>query len=312
MSGRKTDTTELEMTVVPAVPKKRGRPKHEAAEKQDSNTAPAAKNAQSALTEQPKKRGRPKHEAADTAAEKQNSNAAPAAKNAQSALTEQPKKRGRPKRDTAADTAATAKNGKPTETAKSEKSEQPKKSNAAKSDKTEAAKLSEKTEPKKPKRQRRQPKNQDITPETSSKTPQVLKLVSKGNDMVNPTIMAGKSSIPRKLRGLEPLTKIMRREQEEIFGTDSEAETFNLTALVIDDTAAEILRRFNACDCELCVETLSRLTADEVPARFAKLKRRAVERNLAEVEELKTPLRKTVTASMIRLVIKNKKRSYHE
>lgn len=148
--------------------------------------------------------------------------------------------------------------------------------------------------------------------EQSSKTPQVMRLVEQRNDMVNPTILAGKSSIPRRLRGLEPLTKIMKRDAETVFGTDEEAETFNLTALVIDDHAAQILRRFNACDCEVCIERLSQLTADSVPARFVKLKKRSVERKAAEVEELKAPLRRAVTSRMIRLVMQNKKRSFHD
>lgn len=148
--------------------------------------------------------------------------------------------------------------------------------------------------------------------EQSSKTPQVMRLVEQRSDMVNPTILAGKSSIPRKLRGLEPLTKIMKRDAETVFGTDDEAETFNLTALVIDDQAAQILRRFNACDCEICIERLSQLTAESVPARFVKLKRRSVEQRTSEVEQLKEPLKRAVTSHMIRLVMQNKKRSFHD
>lgn len=148
--------------------------------------------------------------------------------------------------------------------------------------------------------------------EQSSKTPQVMKLVEQKADMVNPTILAGKSSIPRRLRGLEPLTRIMKRDAAEIFGADGETETYNLTALVIEDNAREILRRFNACDCNICVEKLSQLTAEEVPARFAKLSKKAVEYNVSEVQELKAPLKKAVTSRMIRLVMQNKKRSYHD
>ena len=155
-------------------------------------------------------------------------------------------------------------------------------------------------------------KTEKIGGEQSSKTPQVMRLVEQRNDMVNPTILAGKSSIPRKLRGLEPLTKIMKRDAETVFGSDEEAETFNLTALVIDDHAAQILRRFNACDCEVCIERLSQLTADSIPARFVKLKKRSVERKAAEVEELKAPLKRAVTSRMIRLVMQNKKRSFHD
>ncbi len=165
--------------------------------------------------------------------------------------------------------------------------------------------------PAKPRKKAETKQEELKTGEPSSKTPQVMKLVQQRNDMVNPTIMAGKSSIPRQLRGLEPLSRIMKREAEEVFGAD-EAETYNLTALVIDEHAAEILRRFNACDCELCVETLARLTAEVVPARFAKLRKRDVEREAPEVKQLKEPLQKTVTSRMVRLVMQNKKRSYHD
>lgn len=176
----------------------------------------------------------------------------------------------------------------------------------------EKAKAEAKTPAKKPAAKKPAKKADKVGGEQSSKTPQVMRLVEQRNDMVNPTILAGKSSIPRKLRGLEPLTKIMKRDAETVFGSDEEAETFNLTALVIDDHAAQILRRFNACDCEVCIERLSQLTADSVPARFVKLKKRSVERKAAEVEELKAPLKRAVTSRMIRLVMQNKKRSFHD
>ncbi len=167
----------------------------------------------------------------------------------------------------------------------------------------------EKPAEKKPAAAKKKPEKQT---EVSNKTPQVMRLVEKNLDVVNPTILAGKSSIPRKLRGIEPLSRIMKREAEGIIDTDEEAVTYNLTALAIDDQAAEILRRFNACDCEICIDTLSGLAAESIPARFAKLKKSAVERRTPEVEELKEPLRRKVTSQMIRLVMQNKKRSYHD
>ncbi len=182
-----------------------------------------------------------------------------------------------------------------------------------KAESKQGAKAAEKkSAEKKPAAKKSTKKTDKVGGEASSKTPQVMRLVEQRNDMVNPTILAGKSSIPRKLRGLEPLTKIMKRDAETVFGSDEEAETFNLTALVIDDHAAQILRRFNACDCEVCIERLSQLTADSVPARFVKLKKRSVERKAAEVEELKAPLKRAVTSRMIRLVMQNKKRSFHD
>ena len=276
MSGRKTETTENELTSVPAAaPKKRGRPKR--------TPAPETAQTKAAEAEPPKRKNvsaAPKDDNSTNAAAKADGDASPA-----------PKKRGRPRKA-------------------------PEASADAKPQLTEAEPAPDMTQtqnkPRKTSARSKAKKQDAAVGDISSKTPQVMRLVQQGNDMVNPTIMAGKSSIPRKLRGLEPLTKIMKREAEEIFGTDQEDETFNLTALVIDDSAAEILRRFNACDCEVCVEQLSQLTADIVPARFAKLKRRAVERNAPEVEELKAPLRRSVTSQMIRLVIRNKKRSFHD
>ena len=279
MSGRKTETTEMELTPA-AAPRKRGRPRK----------VPVAETAETkpAVTEQPKRRQ--SRTAQNTEETKSVKKPAVTKSDTDSETVSAPKKRGRPRKVPEAEAEKT---------------------NAPTSEQKPEA--TQNTQKKTRKSTTKQAKPQDATiGDISSKTPQVMRLVQQGNDMVNPTIMAGKSSIPRKLRGLEPLTKIMKREAEEIFGTDQEDETFNLTALVIDDNAAEILRRFNACDCEICVEQLSRLTADIVPARFAKLKRRAVERNTPEVEELKAPLRRSVTSQMIRLVIQNKKRSYHD
>lgn len=277
MSGRKTEITEVNDAVKAVTPKKRGRPK-KTPDIVEMAVAPKVEAAEPAP--QKKRRSQKATEIAEIAVAKVEAD--------ESAK----KKRGRPKKNT--DTSEKAVKKAETETAASEsKQAKPTKRKAAKS----KDELSE------------QEKKQ---PEISSKTPQVMRLVRQSNDMVNPTIMAGKSSIPRKLRGLEPLTRIMKREADEIFGTDSDAETYNVTALVIEENAAAILRRFNACDCELCIEQLSQLTAEEVPSRFAKLKPRAVELNAPEVEELKAPLRRSVTSCMIRLVIRNKKRSYHD
>ncbi len=223
--------------------------------------------------------------------------------------TKKPKQSAEPKKRTAA---------KPSEESKAVKKPESKaapkdgaKTQAAKKPTAESKKSPKEAE-KKPAAKKSSKKTDKVGGEQSSKTPQVMRLVEQRNDMVNPTILAGKSSIPRKLRGLEPLTKIMKRDAETMFGSDEEAETFNLTALVIDDHAAQILRRFNACDCEVCIERLSQLTADSVPARFVKLKKRSVERKAAEVEELKAPLKRAVTSRMIRLVMQNKKRSFHD
>ncbi len=185
------------------------------------------------------------------------------------------------------------------------------KSKAAKDGKSAAAKTESKPAAAKKGGKSTTAKKDSKTTEVSSKTPQVMKLVEQKIDVVNPTIVAGKSGIPSKLRGMEPLSRIMKREAENIFGSDV-TETYNIVSLVTADHAAETLRRFNACDCEVCVETLSRLVEDDIPARFAKLRKGDVERNSAEVKKLKEPLQKPVTTLMIRLVMQNKKRSYHE
>ncbi len=220
----------------------------------------------------------------------------------------EPKKRGRPPKIKA---EATAEKGSAAKSTRSEKKSSRTAEKSSEKTQSPAKKAAPQKSTEEKSAKKRRPKQEKPT-DPSSKTPQVMRLVEQRNDMVNPTIMAGKSSIPRQLRGLEPLTKIMKREAEAVFGADEDDETFNLTALVIDDNAAEILRRFNACDCEMCIEQLSRLTADSVPARFVKLKRRSVERKAPEVEELKAPLKRPVTSRMIRLVMQNKKRSFHD
>lgn len=152
----------------------------------------------------------------------------------------------------------------------------------------------------------------------SSKTPQVLKLVQPHGDYVNPVIVAGKSSIPKQLRGVEPLSRIMRREAKAVLGEDitglpeenEEVVTINLTAVAIAENAAEILRRFNACDCEKCVSALTKLVEEKVPARFVRISRSAAENG--ELDEQKEPTKKAVVAQMIRVLMGNKKRSFHE
>lgn len=287
MSGKKTDLTTKDKPVKPEESaKKSTKTKAKSAEKPSEKSAGAAKSAKSAVEK--------KAPAAKTAAKD-------SAKKASTAAKSGTKKSADEKTAAAKSTKTGAKKA-------------PAKTMDAKSEKKPAAKKSADTAEKKPTkpRQKAEPNQEELkTGEPSSKTPQVMKLVQQRNDMVNPTIMAGKSSIPRQLRGLEPLSRIMKREADEVFGGD-EAETYNLTALVIDEHAAEILRRFNACDCELCVETLARLTSEIVPARFVKLRKRDVERGAPEVKQLKEPLQKTITSRMVRLVMQNKKRSYHD
>ena len=78
-----------------------------------------------------------------------------------------------------------------------------------------------------------------------------------------------------QLRGLVRLWRVMRRDaavMSEAEGVhDSPEVSRDLTEMVIQQNAPEILRRFNACDCEQCRNELSRLAAAEIPARYIKL-----------------------------------------
>ena len=102
----------------------------------------------------------------------------------------------------------------------------------------------------------------DERPFVSSKTPQVMKLVSDDRP-VNPVVIAGKSRIPKQLRGIEPLSRIMRRDSEVLLGVGHEESaeepvvTINLTEAAIRDNVSATLRRFNACGGERCVEALT-------------------------------------------------------
>lgn len=161
-------------------------------------------------------------------------------------------------------------------------------------------------------------KNTPKKEQPSSKTPHVMKLVERRDEGVNPVIAAGKSNIPRRLRGAEPLSRVVKRdaieipEAGEVHSAPEEQVTVNITALVIAEETPQILRRFNACDCAKCVETLVRLTSESIPARFVKVGKIVAEHGGTQLEALKEPLHKPVTQQMIRLIMNNKKRSFHE
>ena len=144
---------------------------------------------------------------------------------------------------------------------------------------------------------------------TSCKTPQVMRLIEidKGNNLV---FMAGKSRIPEQLRGRESLSRMMRRGLGEEFDDVDDTTVVNLTELAIEYEAAEILDRFNACSCDRCVEVFSKRIAAKVPARFARISKshRNGSRELAERVQ---PMRKVVLSEMIRELICNKERCFH-
>ncbi len=156
-----------------------------------------------------------------------------------------------------------------------------------------------------------EPVQEQKTGERSAKTEQVMRLVKSEKNSVNPVIIAGKSSIPRQLRGVEPLSKILRRESAKAYEDYAERVAVNVTELVIAENAGEILRRFNACDCEFCVAELSRRVSEKVSARYVKLPRGEIENGSEQLEEIKEPLKKAVLSQMIRELLGNKRRSFH-
>lgn len=147
-----------------------------------------------------------------------------------------------------------------------------------------------------PKREKRPPQGGSA----SSKTPQVMRLVEERTE-VNPVILAGKSAIPRRLRGVEPLSRIMRREADAALG----GEVVDLTKRLCDENAALILRRFNACCCEKCVERLSQITQERLTARF-------VRTGSPEYDEIREQLQKSVLTQMIRELLGSRRRSFHD
>lgn len=137
---------------------------------------------------------------------------------------------------------------------------------------------------------------------TSCKTPQVMKLIEDDSDEL--VIYAGKSRVPKLLRGRESLSRLSRKS------ADNETEVVNITELVIKHEAADILDRFNACSCEKCVQVFSEMISQRIPVRYARISRSELE--LDELPERAVPMRKVVLPEMIRELICNKKRSFHD
>lgn len=252
---------------------------------------------------------------------------APGKKSAGSAAGK-PEKAGKP--DKSANPSKTDKSAKSTKTAKTAKSAKPVKS--GKADGAEKAGASKQAKPGKsagsdksgkPAKKAENPAEYDESGEQSQsvKTPSVMRLVEERAFSENQVVAAGKSLIPRQLRGIEPLSKVMRREAELQRGEQPDDEVSRsplvmreLTEMVIAENVPGIIRRFNACDCEKCMSELARLTAEEIPARYMKMPELA-DLNWSgfssDERMLIDSLKKNAVTVMIRFMIANKKRNFH-
>lgn len=252
---------------------------------------------------------------------------APGKKSAGSAAGK-PEKAGKP--DKSANPSKTDKSAKSTKTAKTAKSAKPVKS--GKADGAEKSGASKQAKPEKsagsdksgkPAKKAENPAEYDESGEQSQsvKTPSVMRLVEERAFSENQVVAAGKSLIPRQLRGIEPLSKVMRREAELQRSEQPDDEVSRsplvmreLTEMVIAENVPGIIRRFNACDCEKCMSELARLTAEEIPARYMKMPELA-DLNWSgfssDERMLIDSLKKNAVTVMIRLMIANKKRNFH-
>lgn len=255
---------------------------------------------------------------------------APGKKSAGSAA-EKPEKAGKPdKSANPANPSKTDKSTKSTKSTKTAKSAKPVKS--GKADGAEKAGASKQAKPGKsagsdksgkPAKKAENPAEYDESGEQSQsvKTPSVMRLVEERAFSENQVVAAGKSLIPRQLRGIEPLSKVMRREAELQRSEQPDDEVSRsplvmreLTEMVIAENVPGIIRRFNACDCEKCMSELARLTAEEIPARYMKMPELA-DLNWSgfssDERMLIDSLKKNAVTVMIRLMIANKKRNFH-
>lgn len=255
---------------------------------------------------------------------------APGKKSAGSAAGK-PEKAGKPdksanpsnpsKTDKSAKSTKTAKTAKSAKPVKSGKADGAEKSGASKQAKPEKSAGSDKSG--KPAKKAENPAEYDESGEQSQsvKTPSVMRLVEERAFSENQVVAAGKSLIPRQLRGIEPLSKVMRREAELQRGKQPDDEVSRsplvmreLTEMVIAENVPGIIRRFNACDCEKCMSELARLTAEEIPARYMKMPELA-DLNWSgfssDERMLIDSLKKNAVTVMIRFMIANKKRNFH-
>ena len=145
----------------------------------------------------------------------------------------------------------------------------------------------------------------------SCKTPQVMKLISD-DSAGNPVIVAGKSRIPTRLRGREPLSRVLKRQLHGEPLEPDEADVVNLTEIAVKYEAPLILDRFNACSCEKCVKNFSEIMLKKVPVRFARVTKSSPEACARDLNSRVEPVRKMVQVAMIRELIGSKKRLFHD
>lgn len=145
----------------------------------------------------------------------------------------------------------------------------------------------------------------------SCKTPQVMKLVAEDNGE-NAVIAAGKSRIPARLKGREPLSRMVKREMHGDIYEPSEVEVVNLTELAVKYEAPQILDRFNACSCEKCVAVFSEMVLKKLPARFARITKTKLGIRSRELSGRVEPVREMVQITMIRELIRSRKRIFHD
>lgn len=231
------------------------------------------------------------------------------------------------KTDKSAKSTKTAKSAKPVKSGKADGAEKSGASKQAKPGKSGKSAEPEKSagsdKSGKPAKKAENPAEYDESGEQSQsvKTPSVMRLVEERAFSENQVVAAGKSLIPRQLRGIEPLSKVMRREAELQRGEQPDDEVSRsplvmreLTEMVIAENVPGIIRRFNACDCEKCMSELARLTAEEIPARYMKMPELA-DLNWSgfssDERMLIDSLKKNAVTVMIRLMIANKKRNFH-
>lgn len=255
---------------------------------------------------------------------------APGKKSAGSAAGKPDKSANPSKTDKSNKSTKTAKSAKPVKSGKADGAEKAGGSKQAKPGKS--AKSGESAKPGKsagsdksgkPAKKTENPAEYDESGEQSQsvKTPSVMRLVEERAFSENQVVAAGKSLIPRQLRGIEPLSKVMSREAELQRSEHPDDEVSRsplvmreLTEMVIAENVPGIIRRFNACDCEKCMSELARLTAEEIPARYMKMPELA-DLNWSgfssDERMLIDSLKKNAVTVMIRLMIANKKRNFH-